>query len=271
MRREKLYTYSYFKDVINSMEPDETFPHLEDLEKAGVMSNIRRRVKNNVFLDFDFKKDNSKTYVRLLNRARDEKTKKITVGMEFRKDKNSEDAIKLFKMRLKEARRMYEERPSGTIEAEIRSVMSDDDTDSVGSTGTVQRNTDDQGLGDVVRFNRDREEVSFERQEENRELGEVIEQEVEKTKFELIEEVELDMQGNRDHITAVFSKLDRDNDIEPFDGTDYLENIENVMKPISEMQFFKDPEFFTNNDLTADELHEQQMKFIEDNIKDIDK
>ena len=271
-KREKLYTYSYFKDVINSIEADETSPHLEDLEKAGVMTNIRRRVRNGVFLGFDFKKDNSKTYVRLLNRRKDPQNK-ITDGFEYSKDKNNEDVINLFKMRLREARRMYETRPSGMIEAEICSELSDDDTESIGSTGTVQRNgdDDDQGIGGIVRYDSGEERVSFDRQEENRELGEVIEQEVEKTKFELIEEVELDMQGNRDHITAVFSKLHRDNDIEPFDGTDYLENIENVMKPISEMQFSKNPEFFRNNNLSADDVYDQQMKFIEDNIKDIDK
>ena len=37
------------------------------------------------------------------------------------------------------------------------------------------------------------------------------------------------------------------------------------------MQFFKNQNFFTDNDLTADDLYDQQMKFIEDNIRDIDK
>ena len=181
-KREKIYTYSYFKDVMNSIEPDETSPHLADLEKAGVMSNIRRRVRNGVFLGFDFKKDNSKVYVRLINQARGENNR-ITQGFEFSKDKNSEDAIKLFKIRLREARRMYEERPSGMIGAEIRSIMSDEDTESKDSTGTVHRNTDDQGLGDMVRYNSGEERVSFERQEENRELANIIEEEVEQTKF----------------------------------------------------------------------------------------
>lgn len=88
--------------------------------------------------------------------------------------------------------------------------------------------------------------------------------------FELIEEVELDKQGNRDHILVTFGKLVRDNVIEPYGDTPYLENVEDVMRPISDMQFFKDPDFF-NDDRTADDVYEQQMKFIEDNIKDIDK
>ena len=128
-RREKIYTYYQFKDVLNGMDPNEVFPHLEDLEKAGVMTNIHRRVKNNVFLGLDFKKDNSKVYRRLINRRRDDNGR-LTDGFEYSKDKNSEDVIKLFKMRLKEARRMYEERPTGAIEDEIRSVMSDEDDDN---------------------------------------------------------------------------------------------------------------------------------------------
>lgn len=184
---EKLYTYSYFKDVMTSIEPDEVFTNLEDLEKAGVMSNIRRRVKNNVFLGFDFKKHNSKVYVRLLKRWKDPDSNKITNRMVYSTDKENVEVINLFKMRLREARRMYKERPSGMIKEEIRSELSDDDTESAGSTCTVQRNTDDasargnedQYLGDIVRYNSGEERVSFERQEENRELGKVIEEEVE--------------------------------------------------------------------------------------------
>ena len=43
------------------------------------------------------------------------------------------------------------------------------------------------------------------------------------------------------------------------------------MAPISEMQFYKNPEFFTNADMTADQLYDQQMKYIEDTVHDIDK
>ena len=79
------------------------------------------------------------------------------------------------------------------------------------------------------------------------------------------------MQGNRDYIMSVFAKLVRDNNIEPYNGTDYLDNVEEVMKPISEMQFYKNQNFFADNDLTTDELHDQQMKYIEDNVRDINK
>ena len=63
----------------------------------------------------------------------------------------------------------------------------------------------------------------------------------------------------------------RDNDIEDYNGTNYLDHIEELMNPISEMQFYKNQEFFTNTDMTADQLYDQQMKYIEDNVKDIDK
>ena len=53
------------------------------------------------------------------------------------------------------------------------------------------------------------------------------------------------MQGIRDNILAKFGKLMRDDNIEPSEGTDYLDNVEDVMKPISEMQFYKNQEFFT--------------------------
>ena len=204
-KREKIYTYHYFKGVLNGMEPDEVSSHLEDLEKAGIMSNIhRRRGVGGVFLGLDFRKDGAKTYYRVINRKIDPKTKRLTGGFAYSDSKVGKniEVLQLFKRRLMEARRMYEERPSGVIDEEVRSVMSDGD-----DTGTVQENPDDnqnQGVGDVVRFNKDREEVSFERQQENRELASVIEEEVEQTKFELIEEVELDMQGHIGTILWVF-------------------------------------------------------------------
>ena len=197
-----------------------------------------------MFLGLDFKKDGAKTLYRLFNRRRDENGR-LTDGFEYSKDKNSTTVIKIFKDRLEDARKRYRERPSGMIEDEVRSIMSDDSawsTATEGSRGseatgdTVQRNPDqdeddnqsqgtvvnnqdqeqdeDQGpLGDVVRFNRDSEEVSIERQQENRGLAEVIEEEIEQTKFEVIEEVENDMQGNRDNILARFAMLVRDNKI----------------------------------------------------------
>ena len=145
----------------------------------------------------------------------------------------------------------------------------------MGSRETVQENfneDEDQGpLGDVVRFNRGSEEVSIERQQDNRELAEVIDEEVEKTKFELIEEVEDDLQGVRDKLIARFAKLHRDNEIAPFGEKDYLDHIEDLLKPISKEEFFKNQEFFTDNELTADQLYDREMKKLEDNIKDIDR
>ena len=108
-------------------------------------------------------------------------------------------------MRFEEAKKAYKETPSGQIEEEIRSVLSDD----LGED-------DNESICSTVRFNKDKERVSFEKQQENTELSEVIDEEVEKTKFELIKEVEVDMQANRDHISSVFGKLIRDNDIEPY-------------------------------------------------------
>ena len=175
-KREKIYTYHYFKDVFDGMEPDEVFPHVEDLEKAGIMSNIKRRVSNGMFLGLDFKKDDTKTYYRVINREIDPKTKRLTGGFTYSdaKKKQNIEVIELFKARLREARRMYESRPFGVIEAEVRSIMSDDSAWSTATEGsrssentgeTVQRNPDqdiddedqdddedqNQSLGDVVR------------------------------------------------------------------------------------------------------------------------
>ena len=279
-RKEKVYTYSYLRDVINGMEPDEVFPHLDDLEKSKLMGNIQRRFgSGGVFLGFDFVRDGTKNPLTLIIRKPDPQTKKLTNGFEFSRDKKSVEAIKIFNDRLNDARRRYKERPSGVIEDEVRSVLSMDSDFSTATEGsgesedTVLRNPDqDQGpLGDVVRFNRDADEVSIQRQQDNRELASVIDEEVEQTKFELIEEVEADLQGVRDKLLARFGKVARDNDIPDYKGTNYLEHIEELLNPISNMEFFKNQEFFTNNDLTADQLYDQQMKYLEDNIKDIDK
>ena len=286
-KREKIYTYHYLRDVINGMEPDNVFPNLEDLEQSKLMGNIRRRIgTGGVFLGFDFVKDGTTTPLRIIVRKRDPITKRLTDGFEFNEASKSESARKIFRDRLEAARRKYRERPSGMIEDEVLSVISDASDFSTATEGsreseatgdTVQRNPDqdddddNQPLGDVVRFNRDSEEVSIERQQENRELANVIDEEVEQTKFEVIEEVEQDLQGVRDKLFARFGKLARDNEIAPFGETDYLEHIEELLKPISEMEFFKNQEFFTNTDMTADQLYDQQTKYLEDNVKDIDK
>ena len=62
-KREKIYTYYRFKDVIDGMEPDGVFPHLQDLEASGLMNNLVRREKNRVFLGLDFKKDGGRHYI----------------------------------------------------------------------------------------------------------------------------------------------------------------------------------------------------------------
>ena len=124
-RKEKVYTYSYLRDVINGMEPDEVFPHLDDLEKSKLMGNIQRRFGNGgVFLGFDFVKDGTKTPIRIIIRKIDPITKRLTNGFEYSRASKSETAIKIFKDRLNDARRKYKERPSGVIEDEVRSALS---------------------------------------------------------------------------------------------------------------------------------------------------
>ena len=270
-KREKIYTYHYLRGVIHGMEPNEVFPNLEDLEEAKLMGNIRRRIgAGGVFLGIDFVKDGTTTNLRIINRKRDPTTKRLTGGFEFNDAEKSGAARKIFKDRLEKAREKYRKRSRGVIEEEVRSVLSmdsdasewstategsrgsegtrrnpdQDDDDDNQSQGTVINNEDQGAFGDVVRYNRDRDEVSIEQQQENRGFAEVIEEEVEQTKFEVIEEVENDMQGNRDNILARFAKLVRDIIIEPYGETDYLKHVEEVMKPISEMQFYQNPEFF---------------------------
>ena len=280
-RRQKLYNLQNIKDIITGMYPDEVFPHLKDLESSGFMRQvIPRRGVGNVLLGLDFLKDGAKGPVSVSIIVRQKEGGKYTDGFEFSRDKNSASSIKLFKDRLEEARKKCRERPSGFFEDEVRSEISgtSDFTSASESEDTVLRNPDqdlddeDQGaLGDRVRFNRGSEEVSIERQQDNRDLASVIDEEVEKTKFELIEEVEDDLQGVRDKLMARFTKLHRDNEIAPFGEEDYLEHIEDLLNPISNMRFFKNQEFFTDTDMTADQLYDQQMKYLEDNIKDIDK
>ena len=282
-KREKIYTYHYLRDVINGMEPDEVFPNLEDLEEAKLMKNIKRRMgAGGVFLGIDFVKDGTKTPLIIIVRKRDPITKRLTDGFEFNDADKSGAARKIFKDRLEEARKKYRARPSGVIEDEARSFVSEGSDFSTATEGskesedTVLRNPDqgdeDQGpLGDRVRFNSDSGQVSIERQEDNRELASVIDEEVEKTKFELIEEVEADLQGVRGKLLGRFGKVARDNEIADYKGTNYLEHIEELLNPISNMEFYKNQEFFTNTDMTADQLYDQQMKYLEDTVQDIDK
>ena len=257
MRRRKIYNYFFLNKCMNSMEFNETFPHLKYMEEVGIVKRMGLRIRNGIFLGIDYRKDSSKKdggkiYQRLI-------VKKKNNVFEYSQDKNNTETIKLFKMKLNEARKMYVETPSGQIEEEVRSVMSEDDLGEEDGYA---------GLGSTVRYKAE-EEVSFQRQQENQELSEVINQEVEKTKFALIKEVELDMQRNRDHILGVFGKLVRDNNIEAFGDVAYLDNVEDLLAPISDMQWFKDQSLLRDDD-AADKVYEQQMKFIEDNIKDLE-
>ena len=94
-RRRKIYTYFDLKDIISGMEPDGVFPHLEDFERAKLMDNVySRRGVGNVLLGLDFKKDNTKTLFRLINRKVDPKTNKLTGGFEFAKHGQSENIKK---------------------------------------------------------------------------------------------------------------------------------------------------------------------------------
>ena len=166
--------------------------------------------------------------------------------------------------RFRDAQRIYKERPSGMIEDEVPSVLSidsdasewstategsrgseatgdtvhrnpdqDDDNQSQGTVVNNQDQNDNQPLGDVVRFNNEREEVSIERQQENRELANVVEEEVQETKFEVIEELEGEMTWNRDFVIGRFAKLMNDKiKIEGYGDKDYLFHVEEVVRPI---------------------------------------
>ena len=122
----------------------------------------------------------------------------------------------------------------------------------------------------VQLFNKSSGRVSFRRQQEIEELNQVVEQETERTKFELIKEVERDMQGNRDYILGTFGKLVRDNNLEAFEGIEYLKNVEDLIAPILDMEWFNNSELLRDEN-SMDEVFNRQMKFIEDNIKDVEK
>ena len=57
-KREEVYNYFALNKCLNSMEFNETFPHLKYLKKAGVMSNLRARYNpKGRLLGIDFKPD----------------------------------------------------------------------------------------------------------------------------------------------------------------------------------------------------------------------
>ena len=107
------------------------------------------------------------------------------------------------------------------------------------------------------------EKTVIEKKRELEELNQMVEEETQKAKFALIEEVERDMQGNRDYILREFEKFTRD-DVPDFEGGDYMSNIENLILPISDMDWFREEE-------VPEDVYDRQMKFIEDNIKDTEK
>ena len=284
-KREKIYTYHYLRDVINGMEPNNVFPNLEDLEQSKLMTNLRRRIgTGGVFLGFDFVKDGTTTPLRIIVRKRDPITKRLTDGFEFNKAENSDTARKIFRDRLETARKKYRDRPSGMIEDEVRSVLSMESDATDWSTAT-EGSRESEDTGNTVQENPDQDEdqdeeqsergsvLSAEEQQDNRERAEVIEEEVEATKFEIIEEIEGEMTWNRDFVIGRFAKLLNDKvKIESYGGEkDYLIHVEEVVRPISDMEFYKNQDFFTDNDMTADQLYDQQMKFLEDTVQDIDK
>ena len=114
------------------------------------------------------------------------------------------------------------------------------------------------------------EQTYIQKRQELEELNQMVEEETQKAEFELIEEVEKDMQGNRDCLLATFGTFVRDEIIAPFEGSDYLNNVENLIDPISNMDWFSNIELL-GDDEAADKVYDQKMKYIKDNIKDIEK
>ena len=222
------------------MEFSETFPHLKYLDEVGLMKNVKARYNNNGrLLGIDYKKDGGKTFQRIIIRG------KGLNEFEYGTDKNSRNAIDEFKTKLESAQAAYEETGSGMFESEIRSEV-----------GSI---LDDKS-----------EQTVIQKRQELEELNQMVEEETQKAKFELIEEVEKDMQGNRDYLLATFGKFVRDEIIAPFEVSDYLNNVENLVDPISNMDRFRNNELL-RDDEAADKVYDQQMKYIEDNIKDIEK
>lgn len=91
----------------------------------------------------------------------------------------------------------------------------------------------------------------------------MVEEETLKAKFALVEEVERDMDGNRTYLLETFAKFDQDG-VDPFEEVDYLDNVKNLIEPISEMDWFKKNE-------VPEDVFDRQMNIIEDNIKGIEK
>ena len=116
----------------------------------------------------------------------DYKGKRVIVGgkkvneFEYGTDKTATNAIREFKEKLQEAQAEYKETGCGMFESEAPSE-----------------------IGSTIRFNKETEGVSFENPQELYEM-EVIDEETQKAKFELIKEVEDDMEINRKHILETF-------------------------------------------------------------------
>ena len=130
----------------------------------------------------------------------------------------------------------YEETGSGRIEDEIRS--------EIGSTAI---------------FNKGSEEVSFRRRQEE---DQMIDEETKRTKMEVIKEVQDDVELIRRRMVDSFEENFSQSQVPDFEGTDYLQNVENLSQPISEMNWYQERE-------VPEDVYDRQMKIIEDNIKDI--
>ena len=78
------------------------------------------------------------------------------------------------------------------------------------------------------------------------------------------------MQGNRDNILARFGKLARDNNLGDYEGRRYLVNVENLIEPISNTEWFHSEDLLSDDD-AMDDVYDREMKNMEDNIKDIEK
>ena len=237
--REKVYNYFALNKVINAMEFNKAYPHLKYLEKSGLMDNIRIRYnQNGRLLGIDYRKDSNKTFQKVIIRGKGPHEFMWGTG------KNATGHIKEFTEKLQKAKEMYEETASGQIESticsEVENTFFDDDKNS--------------------------RQTVLQRQQETDDLSQVVDQETERTKLELIEDVEKDMQGNRDYI---LTKFVWDEDIAPFKGRDYIDIIENLIDPISNMDWFHNNELLKDDD-AMDEVYNRQMKFMEDNIKDIE-
>ena len=77
----------------------------------------------------------------------------------------------------------------------------------------------------MIRFNKESERVSFDNSRELKELEQVIDEETQKAKFDLIKEVEDEMEVDRKHFLEVFEEVG-------------INDLQDLVLPISEMDWF---------------------------------